>query len=81
MLTLVKNADIFAPESVFFDQILSMAITLAFSFMVSYALVKVLDGTIGLRVSAEDESIGLDQTEHAETAYHLSDSSSFGGAA
>ncbi len=74
------GADIFAPESVFLDQILSMVITLVFSFVVTFGLVKVLDATIGLRASEEDESIGLDQTEHAETAYHLGESSSFGGA-
>ena len=74
------GADIFAPESVLLDQVLSMAITLAFSFVVTFGLVKVLDATIGLRASDEDETIGLDQTEHAETAYHLSESSSFGGA-
>ena len=30
---------------------------------------KAIDTTIGLRVSAEDEMIGLDQSQHAETAY------------
>ncbi len=73
------GADIFSAESVFFDQIMSMAITLVFSFVVTYALVKVLDVTIGLRADEEAESLGLDQTEHAETAYHLTESSGFGG--
>jgi len=31
---------------------------------------KLVDMTIGLRVSEEDEREGLDITEHGETAYH-----------
>ncbi len=42
---------------------------LAYSFTVSLLLAKVVHATIGLRVSAEAEIIGVDQTEHAETAY------------
>jgi ammonia channel protein AmtB len=29
-----------------------------------------LKKTIGVRVSVEDEQVGLDQALHAETAYH-----------
>jgi len=50
-------------------QILACAVTFAFSFGVTYVLARVLDRTIGLRVSDEDEMIGLDQSQHAETAY------------
>jgi len=50
-------------------QILACAVTFAFSFGVTYVLASVLDRTIGLRVSDEDEMIGLDQSQHAETAY------------
>ena len=42
---------------------------LAFSFVVSLALGKVIDLTIGLRVTEEDEQEGLDLSQHAETAY------------
>ena len=41
----------------------------AFSFVVSFGLLKVIDKTIGLRVSTEHESIGLDLTQHSESAY------------
>ncbi|RPJ33379.1 MAG: hypothetical protein EHM35_10600, partial [Planctomycetaceae bacterium] len=32
---------------------------------------KVLDATMGLRVTEEDEMAGLDLTQHSETAYSL----------
>jgi Amt family ammonium transporter len=34
-------------------------------------LLKVLDATMGLRVSAEQEDEGLDVAEHGESAYAL----------
>ncbi|HXR73652.1 MAG TPA: ammonium transporter, partial [Actinocrinis sp.] len=51
------------------DQAAGAGIVLAYSFTVSLLLAKVVHATIGLRVSAEAEIIGVDQTEHAETAY------------
>jgi Amt family ammonium transporter len=53
------------------EQVLSIVVVLAFSFVVSYAIAKVLDVTMGLRVSADEERAGLDQAEHAEAAYNL----------
>ena len=35
----------------------------------SYVLAKVIDKVMGFRVSAEDETTGVDFTQHAETAY------------
>ncbi|MEY2460917.1 MAG: ammonium transporter, Amt family, partial [Acidimicrobiaceae bacterium] len=55
----------------FGEQVLAVAVVLAFSFIVSgligLALKAVLPG--GIRVSEEDEDAGLDITQHAETAY------------
>ena len=33
------------------------------------SIAKALDATVGLRVSSDEELTGLDQTQHAETAY------------
>ncbi|WP_034276091.1 ammonium transporter [Actinospica robiniae] len=44
-------------------------IVFAYSFVISFLLAKLVDLTIGLRVSTEDEIAGVDQAEHAETAY------------
>ena len=50
-------------------QLLAVVVTFTFSFTVTYVLARVLDATMGLRVSEEDELIGLDQSQHAEAAY------------
>jgi len=52
---------------------------LAYSLIVSALLAFVLDKTIGMRVPEDDEVAGIDQAEHAETAYDFSGAG--GGAA
>jgi Amt family ammonium transporter len=37
----------------------------------TFIILKILDGTMGLRVSEEEEVRGLDITQHSETAYSL----------
>ncbi len=55
----------------FVTQVLAVGVTLVYSFVISYILFKILDATMGLRVSPEDEIAGLDLTEHQETGYSL----------
>jgi ammonium transporter, Amt family len=55
----------------FVTQLLAVGVTLVYSFVISYILFKILDATMGLRVSPEDEVAGLDLTEHQETGYSL----------
>jgi ammonium transporter, Amt family len=40
-----------------------------YSFTIAWILGKVIDKTMGFRVSEEDEATGVDITQHAETAY------------
>lgn len=51
------------------DQLVALGATIVFSFVITWVVAKVLDATIGLRVPAEDELVGLDQSQHAESAY------------
>ncbi len=51
-------------------QLKGVALTIVWSGVVSLIAYKVVDWTIGLRVSEEDEREGLDITAHGETAYH-----------
>ena len=51
------------------NQLIAIGATFAFSFVVTWLVAKILDGTIGLRVNQEDELVGLDQSQHAESAY------------
>jgi Amt family ammonium transporter len=51
------------------DQVGASGATLAFSFGVTFVVAKILNATMGIRVSTEDELVGLDQSQHAESAY------------
>ncbi len=51
-------------------QLKAVLITIVWSGVVSYIAYKIVDLTIGLRVSEEDERQGLDITSHGETAYN-----------
>ncbi|MBI5576993.1 MAG: ammonium transporter [Deltaproteobacteria bacterium] len=51
-------------------QALAVAVTLVYSFAVSFGLLKLLDMTMGLRVSKEDEIQGLDVSMHGESGYN-----------
>ncbi|MEO7888143.1 MAG: ammonium transporter [Polaromonas sp.] len=48
----------------------AVLITVVWSGVVSFIAYKIVDLTIGLRVSEEDEREGLDITSHGETAYN-----------
>jgi Amt family ammonium transporter len=50
----------------------------AFAFTATFAIAWLLRATIGLRVTPDDESDGLDSSQHAETAYEFTASSSLG---
>jgi len=65
------------PEGVFFgggadlllDQILSIVVVLAYSFVVTGLIMLVLQKTMGVRVDAETERAGIDEGLHVEAAY------------
>jgi Amt family ammonium transporter len=50
-------------------QIAAVAATAIWGFVVSIILLKVIDWTIGLRVTPEEEEMGLDLSQHGESAY------------
>jgi ammonium transporter, Amt family len=52
-------------------QIQSVLITVIFVGVASYVLLKIVDWTIGLRVSEEQETEGLDLASHDERGYNL----------
>ncbi len=59
------------------EQALATVVAVAFCFGVTYLIAQLVDRTIGLRISAEDEASGIDLAQHAESAYSLT---STGGA-
>ncbi len=50
-------------------QAIAVGATWVFSFVGTFIILKVLDMTIGLRVTVEEEVLGLDISQHNETAY------------
>jgi Amt family ammonium transporter len=62
------------------DQVVASAATLAYSFIASLAIAKVIDLAIGLRITPEQEVEGLDRSQHAETAYVMGELGSVLGA-
>jgi Amt family ammonium transporter len=51
-------------------QLLASLYTILLSGIASYVILKVIDVTLGLRVSPEEENQGLDLAEHGEAAYN-----------
>jgi Amt family ammonium transporter len=51
------------------NQVVSISVVFAYSFAVTFMIAKIIDKTMGLRVSEEAELSGLDQSDHGEAAY------------
>ena len=52
-------------------QIEGVLVTVIYTAVVTYVILKVLDMVMGLRVSEEAETVGLDLSEHNERGYNL----------
>lgn len=52
------------------EQIFANLVALVFAFVATYIIARAIDAVIGLRVDEDAEQIGLDQSEHAESAYN-----------
>ena len=50
-------------------QAVGIAVVAPYSFIVTFVILKVLDMTVGIRVSDEEEIAGLDVSQHGERAY------------
>lgn len=55
--------------TVLVNQIVATAITWGLAIVVTFVLLKILDATMGLRVSQEEEIQGLDLSQHGEEGY------------
>ncbi len=52
-------------------QLIAVLATIVYGFVVTFVLLKVLDATMGLRVTQEEEVMGLDITQHGEEGYNM----------
>lgn len=50
-------------------QLVTVAVAVLFSFGMTFLITKILSATVGLRVSSNEEEVGLDISEHGEKAY------------
>ncbi|MBI5178889.1 MAG: ammonium transporter [Nitrospinae bacterium] len=52
-------------------QFKAVAVSWIYSFVVTFLLLKILDATMGLRVTKDEEEQGLDLTQHGENGYTM----------
>lgn len=60
---------LYGSTTLFIHQVIGLAIVVVYSFSVSYGIFKLIDWIHPLRVSDEEEELGLDLTQHNEN-YH-----------
>jgi ammonium transporter, Amt family len=54
----------------FTNQLVGVAFTIFLSGGATWVLLKLVNATVGLRVNEEDETVGLDLSQHGESAYN-----------
>ena len=54
----------------FVAQIIGAGAAIIYAFVLAFVLAKLVDITIGLRVTEEEEYVGLDLSQHGERAYN-----------
>jgi len=64
-----SNGLFFGGHQMFSSQLIAIAVTGLYSFVVSVIILKIIDKIIGLRVDAESEVSGLDISQHGESGY------------
>jgi len=57
----------------FWIQLKAVSITVAYSGIASFIILKIVDKVVGLRTTEQSERIGLDLTDHRETGYTMLD--------
>ncbi|MGQ7816673.1 ammonium transporter [Metapseudomonas furukawaii] len=55
----------------FFIQLKGVVVTVVYTGIVTFVILKVLDAVMGLRVNEEEETVGLDLAQHNERGYNL----------
>ncbi len=60
---------LFGNPSLLLTQAIAIGVTILYSFVVSFGILKFIQAVMGLRVSEEDETTGLDLSQHGEVGY------------
>lgn len=56
----------------FVTQLIAVGVTIAYTAVTTFIIFMIIKALVGIRVDAEEEVIGLDETQHGEKAYNLS---------
>jgi Amt family ammonium transporter len=64
-----KNGLLYGNPKQLLVQLIGILVVWIFAFAMTWIIGKVVNATIGLRVSSEEESVGLDISQHGERAY------------
>ncbi len=65
------NGLFYGSDKLFFAQVMAVVVIAVYCFIMTIIILKVLDKTMGIRVSREDEISGLDVTQHGEEGYNM----------
>ena len=52
-------------------QLIAVGATIAYAVVGTFVIVKLVDGILGIRISARDEELGIDISTHGEAAYQM----------
>jgi len=52
-------------------QLVAVGVTLLYSGIMTFILFMIIKAVVGIRVDAEEEAVGLDESQHGERAYNL----------
>ena len=63
----------FGNAAQFGTQVVSVLVAVTYAFVVTFVLLKIVDRVIGLRVSKDEEILGLDISQHRESGYTILD--------
>jgi Amt family ammonium transporter len=58
-------------SELFIENIIGVLAAAAYSVVVTFVILKIIDATVGLRVSNDEETEGLDTNLHGEEGYHM----------
>jgi len=66
-----KNGLVDGYSHLLVGNIIGVLAAAAYSIVITFVLLKVIDAAVGLRVSKDEESEGLDTNLHGEEGYHM----------
>jgi Amt family ammonium transporter len=69
----------FGEAEQFGKQLVAVGATIAYSGVMTFVILKLLDMTLGLRVSEDQEIVGIDASQHGERAYLIDSGAPYAG--